>query len=64
MLLRKKAGIEKASSTPGKAGAGTVTETDMEEVAKIKKPDVDAYDLEAAKMQVRGTVRSMGLKNV
>ena len=64
VLLRKKAGIEKASSTPGKAVAGTVTETDIEEVAKIKMPDLNAYDLEAAKMQVRGTARSMGLKIV
>ena len=62
VLLRQKAGIEKASSTPGKAVAGTVTETDIEEVAKIKMPDLNAYDLEAAKMQVRGTARSMGLK--
>jgi large subunit ribosomal protein L11 len=64
VLLRQKAGIEKASSTPGKAVAGTVTETDIEEVAKIKMPDLNAYDLEAAKMQVRGTARSMGLKIV
>ena len=64
LLLRQKAGIEKASSTPGKAVAGTVTETDIEEVAKIKMPDLNAYDLEAAKMQVRGTARSMGLKIV
>jgi large subunit ribosomal protein L11 len=62
--VRQKAGIEKASSTPGKAVAGTVTETDIEEVAKIKMPDLNAYDLEAAKMQVRGTARSMGLKIV
>jgi large subunit ribosomal protein L11 len=41
-----------------------VTETDIEEVAKIKMPDLNAYDLEAAKMQVRGTARSMGLKIV
>lgn len=64
VLLRQKAGIEKASSTPGKAVAGTVTETDIEEVAKIKMPDLNAYDLEAAKMQVRGTAPSMGLKIV
>ena len=34
---------------------------DIEEVAKIKMPDLNAYDLEAAKQQVRGTARSMGL---
>ena len=40
----------------------SVTEADIEEVAKIKMPDLNAYDLEAAKEQVRGTARSMGLK--
>ena len=64
VLLRQKAGLEKASSTPGKAVAGSVTEADIEEVAKIKMPDLNAYDLEAAKQQVRGTARSMGLKVV
>jgi large subunit ribosomal protein L11 len=64
VLLRQKAGIDKASSTPGKSVAGSVTESDIEEVAKIKMPDLNAYDLEAAKMQVRGTARSMGLKIV
>ncbi|NCU86421.1 MAG: hypothetical protein EBV58_01280 [Actinobacteria bacterium] len=41
--------------------AGSVTEKDVEEVAKIKMPDLNANDLEAAKQQVRGTARSMGL---
>ena len=61
VLLRQAAGLEKGSTTPGKATAGTVTEADIEEVAKIKMPDLNAYDLEAAKQQVRGTARSMGL---
>ncbi|MFT3851519.1 MAG: 50S ribosomal protein L11 [Ilumatobacteraceae bacterium] len=62
VLLRQKAGVAKGSSTPSKATAGTVTEADIEEVAKIKMPDLNAYDLEAAKQQVRGTARSMGIK--
>ena len=62
VLLRQKAGLAKGSQTPGKAVAGTVSEADIEEVAKIKMPDLNAYDLEAAKEQVRGTARSMGLK--
>ena len=62
VLLRQKAGVAKGSQTPGKATAGTVTEADIEEVAKIKMPDLNAYDLDAAKQQVRGTARSMGLK--
>jgi large subunit ribosomal protein L11 len=61
VLLREKAKVAKGSSTPGKAVAGTVTEADVEEVAKIKMPDLNAYDLEAAKQQIRGTARSMGL---
>ena len=64
VLLREKAGLEKASQNPGKQVAGTVTEADIEAVAKIKMPDLNAYDLEAAKQQVRGTARSMGLKVV
>ena len=64
VLLRQKAGLDKASSTPGKTVAGTVTEADIEAVALIKMPDLNAYDIEAAKQQIRGTARSMGLKVV
>jgi large subunit ribosomal protein L11 len=64
VLLRQKAGIEKASTTPGKAVAGQVTEADIAEIAQIKLPDLNAYDLEAAKQQVRGTARSMGIEVV
>jgi large subunit ribosomal protein L11 len=64
VLLREKAGLEKGSTAPGKTQAGTVTEDDVAEVAKIKMPDLNAYDLEAAKEQVRGTARSMGIKVV
>lgn len=64
VLLRQKAGIEKAASTPGKEVAASVTEADIEEIAKIKLPDLNAYDLESAKLQVRGTARSMGISVV
>lgn len=64
VLLRQAAGIDKGSSTTGKASVGSVTEAQVEEVAKIKMPDLNAYDMEAAKEQVRGTARSMGLKVV
>jgi large subunit ribosomal protein L11 len=64
VLLRQAAGVDKGSSTTGKTSAGSVTEDQVEEVAKIKMPDLNAYDLEAAKQQVRGTARSMGLKVV
>src|ERR1700759_945125 len=58
VLLRQAAGLEKGSTTPGKAVAGSVTEAQVEEIAKIKMPDLNAYDVEAAKAQVRGTARS------
>ena len=61
VLLRQKAGLDKASKNPGKEIAGKVSEKDIEEVAKIKLPDLNANDMEAAKQQVRGTARSMGL---
>ena len=64
VLLRQKAGLEKAAKNPGKEICGSVTEKDIEEVAKIKMPDLNANDMEAAKMQVRGTARSMGLSVV
>jgi len=64
VLLRQKAGLEKASSTPGKTIVGSVTEADIEAVAKIKMPDLNTPDLAAAMQQVRGTARSMGLKVV
>jgi large subunit ribosomal protein L11 len=62
VLLREAAGIEKGSMTPGREGAGTVTDAQIEEIAKIKMPDLNAYDLESAKLQVAGTARSMGLE--
>jgi len=62
VLLREKAGLDKGSTAPGKTIVGSVSEADIEDVAKIKMPDLNAYDLEAAKEQVRGTARSMGLK--
>ena len=61
VLLRQKAGLEKAAAEPGKQKAGRVTDADVTEIAQIKMPDLNAYDLEAAKQQVRGTARSMGI---
>ena len=62
VLLREAAGIDKASMTPGRETIGTVTDAQIEEIAKIKMPDLNAYDLDAAKLQVAGTARSMGLE--
>jgi large subunit ribosomal protein L11 len=62
VLLREAAGVEKGSMTPGREGAGRVTDAQVEEIAKIKMPDLNAYDLETAKRQVAGTARSMGIE--
>ena len=61
VLLREAAGIDKGSTAPGREGAGTITDAQLEEIAKVKMPDLNAYDLEAAKQQIAGTARSMGL---
>ena len=61
VLLREAAGVQKASSNPGKESGGSVTAAQIEEIAKIKLPDLNANDLEAAKRQVEGTARSMGI---
>jgi large subunit ribosomal protein L11 len=62
VLLRQAAGVEKGSNTAGKASVGTVTDAQVEEIAKTKMPDLNANDLEAAKKQIAGTARSMGIK--
>lgn len=61
-LLKKAAGIAKGSGAPNKEKVGQVTEKQVEEIAKIKMPDLNAYDLEAAKKIVMGTARNMGLE--
>ncbi len=60
-LLRQAAGLDKGSATAGKGAAGTITEAQVEEIARTKMPDLNANDIEAAKAQVRGTARSMGI---
>jgi large subunit ribosomal protein L11 len=62
VLLRQAAGLDKGSTTPGRAVAGSVTDSQVADIAKTKMPDLNANDLEAAKRQVRGTARSMGIK--
>lgn len=60
-LLRKKANIQLGAKNPGKETVGTIKWKDVEEVAKIKLPDLNAVDIEAAKKIVAGSARSMGL---
>ena len=61
VLLRQAAGVEKASQTPGREPAGTVTDAQITEIAQTKMPDLNANDIDAAKKQVAGTARSMGI---
>ena len=61
VLLRQAAGLDKGASTTGRDTVGTVTDEQLAEIAQIKMPDLNANDLEAAKAQVAGTARSMGI---
>ena len=60
-LLRQAAGLEKGASTSGREQVGTVTEAQVADIAAIKLPDLNTTDIEAAKRQVAGTARSMGI---
>ena len=59
-----KANIKKGASNPGKEQSGTIKMGDIESIAKIKMPDLNAIDIEAAKKIVVGSARSMGLSVV
>ena len=61
VLLRQAAGLEKGSPTSGRAQVGTITEAQLAEIASVKLPDLNTADTEAAKRQVAGTARSMGI---
>lgn len=62
VLIRQAAGLDKGAAATGKETAGTITDAQLEEIARIKMPDLNANDIEAAKAQVAGTARSMGVK--
>ena len=61
VLLKKAAGIESGSGEPNKKKVGKLTMTQVEEIAKIKMPDINCDTIEAAKSMVAGTARSMGV---
>jgi len=62
--IKKAAGIESGSKTPGRALAGKVTKKQLEEIAKQKMKDLNANDIEGAVKQLAGSARSMGLEVV
>jgi large subunit ribosomal protein L11 len=61
VLLKKAAGLEKASGEPNKSKVGKVTKKDIEEIAQLKMVDLNADTLEAAMRMIEGTARSMGI---
>jgi len=61
VLLKKAAGIPKGSGEPNTNKVGTVTREQLEEIAKVKEPDITAADMDAAVRTIAGSARSMGL---
>ena len=62
ILLLKAAGIQKGSGVPNKTKIGKVTKKQVEDIARLKMPDLNAASVEAAIRTVEGTARSMGLE--
>lgn len=60
-LLKKAAGISKGSSNSKKTKVATITRAKLLEIAQMKMPDLNAYDVEAAARIVEGTARNMGI---
>jgi large subunit ribosomal protein L11 len=64
VLIRKAAGVAKGASKVGQEIVGQVTMAQVTEIAQQKMPDLNANDIESAKLQIMGTARSMGIKVV
>lgn len=62
VLLKKAAGLEKASGEPNKNKVGKVTKAQVKEIAETKMPDLNANTVEAAMRLIEGTARSMGIE--
>ena len=60
-LLKQAAGIVKGSGVPNKEKVGKVTDAQVEEIAKTKMNDLNAYSIDQAKKIIMGTARSMGI---
>ncbi len=61
VLIKKAAGIEKGASEPNKQQVGTITKTQLKEIAETKMPDINANDIEAAMKIIAGTAKNMGV---
>jgi large subunit ribosomal protein L11 len=64
VLLKRAANIAKGSGVPNKTKVGTVTGKQVEEIARLKLPDLNTESVEAAVASIRGTARSMGLDDI
>lgn len=60
-LIKKSAKIEKGSGKPNREKVGTISRADIEEIAKLKLPDLNTSNLEAAIRTIEGTAKSLGL---
>ncbi len=60
-LIREAIGAAKGAAAPGREKAGKLSQADLIRIAETKMPDLNALDVEAAKKQVAGTARSMGV---
>ncbi|HUJ79143.1 MAG TPA: 50S ribosomal protein L11 [Nitrospiria bacterium] len=63
-LLKKAAGLIKGSAVPHKDKVGTVSRKQLEEIARLKMPDLNAVDVDGAMRIIEGTARSMGIQIV
>ncbi len=61
ILIKKALGLSSGANAPGRETVGTITREQLEEIAKIKEPDITAADMEAAVRTIAGTARSMGV---
>ncbi len=64
VLIKKACGIESASAAPNKNKVAKITKAQIEEIAKLKMPDLNANTLESAMSMIAGTARSMGVEVV
>jgi large subunit ribosomal protein L11 len=61
VLICKAAGVERGSGEPNKKKVGSITRSQLQEIAQTKLPDLNANDIEAAMRIVEGTARNMGI---
>ena len=62
VLIRKTLGIEKGSGEPNREKVGKLTRAQLEDIAKLKEPDLNSNDIDAAVLIIAGTARSMGVE--